>query len=113
MSASPWLLIGRADPRAATRPLEEVSGIFSYYNKDVEIHESARKHGVADQDILHAIDHALAIEDAGDDPDRWLIIGPDIAANLLEVVVMITAEGNEIAIHAMPMRDNYTRLLEP
>lgn len=54
----------------------------------------ARRHGVADLDILHAIDNALACEDAGEDPDRWLIIGPDTAANLLEVVVMITAEGN-------------------
>jgi hypothetical protein len=26
----------------------------------VEIHDSARKHGVADEDIHHAIDHALA-----------------------------------------------------
>lgn len=79
----------------------------------MEIHDSARRHGVGDQDILHAIDHALAIEDAGEGPDRWLIIGPDTAANLLEVVVMITAEGNQLAIHAMPMRDKYTRLLEP
>ncbi|MBV9335522.1 MAG: hypothetical protein JO243_06470 [Solirubrobacterales bacterium] len=79
----------------------------------MEIHDSARKHGVADQDILHAIDYALAIEDAGEDPDRWLIIGPGTAANLLEVVVMITAEGHQVAIHAMPMRDKYARLLEP
>jgi len=48
---------------------------FSYYNKYVEIHDSARGHGVADQDIVHAINHALATEDAGEDPDRWLIIG--------------------------------------
>lgn len=67
---------------------------------------AARRHGVAEQDILHAIDHALATEDAGEDPDRWLIIGPDTAGNLLEVVAMITAEGNQVAIHAMPMRDS-------
>jgi hypothetical protein len=79
----------------------------------VEIHDSARKHGVAEQDILHAIDHALAIEDAGEDPDRWLLIGPDSAGNLLEVVVLITAEGTQIVIHAMRMRDKYARLLEP
>jgi uncharacterized DUF497 family protein len=54
------------------------------------VHGSARKHGVTDEDILHAIDHALVIEDAGDDPDRWLVIGPDRAANLLEVVVVTT-----------------------
>jgi hypothetical protein len=79
----------------------------------VEIHDSARRHGVADHDLLHAVDHALAFEDAGEDPDRWLIIGPDSAGNLLEVVVMTTAEGKQIAIHAMPMRDKYARLLEP
>jgi hypothetical protein len=84
---------------------------FSYYNKRVEIHASARKHGVADQDTLHAIDHALALEDAGEDPDRWLLIGPDTAGNLLEVVIMITAEGTQLVIHAMPMRDQYRRLL--
>ncbi len=56
----------------------------------MEVHESARKHGVADEDIYHATDHALAIEDAGEDPDRWLVIGPDRAGNLLEVVVVMT-----------------------
>lgn len=84
---------------------------FSYYNKHVEIHDSARRHGVADGDILHAIDHALAIEDAGEDPDRWLLIGPDRSGNFLEVVVMITVEDTHIVIHAMPMRDEYLRLL--
>jgi hypothetical protein len=41
----------------------------------VEIHPSARKHGVDDKDIRHAIDHALATEDAGEDPDRGLSSG--------------------------------------
>lgn len=100
MSAPPWLLIGRADPRVQRERGEDFRQPFSYYNKQVEIHDSARRHGVADHDILHAI-------------DRWLIIGPDTAANLIEMVVMITDEGNQIAIHAMPMRDKYARLLEP
>jgi hypothetical protein len=34
----------------------------------VRIHASARKHGVADDDIRHAVDHALVIEDTGEDP---------------------------------------------
>jgi hypothetical protein len=79
----------------------------------VEIHKSARKHGVADEDILHAIDHALAIEDIGEDPDRWLVLGPDRAINMLEVIVLITSEGTQLAIHAMPMRPIYERLLRP
>lgn len=79
----------------------------------MEIHGSARKHGIADEDILHALDHALAIEDIGEDPDRWLVLGPDRAANMLEVVVLITSDGGRLAIHAMPMRPTYERLLRP
>jgi hypothetical protein len=70
-------------PRFAhrTRLSPSTLRIFSYYDKRVGIHDSARKHGVADHDIVHVIDNALAIEDAGEDPDRWLLIGPDTAGN--------------------------------
>jgi hypothetical protein len=78
----------------------------------VEVHASARRHGIADDDMLHAIDHAMATEDLGEDPDRWLVVGPDRSANLLEVVVLVTAEGNEMIVHAMPLRAVYRRLLE-
>ena len=78
----------------------------------VEIHVSALKHDVADEDILHATAHALAIEDAGEDPDRWLVIGPDRSGNLLEVVVLTTVEKTDLVIHAMPMRTKFRRLLE-
>jgi hypothetical protein len=66
----------------------------------VEIHESARKHRVADHDILHAIDHALALDDAGEDPDRRLLVGPDTAGNLIEVVVMTTTDVEQLAAEA-------------
>ncbi len=76
----------------------------------MRFHESAQ-HGVDEQDTLHAIDHALAIEDAGEDPDRWLVLGPDRAGNLLEVVVLIVTDGDQLAIHAMKMRAKYQELL--
>jgi hypothetical protein len=78
----------------------------------VEIHASARRHGVADDDMLHAIQHSLAVEDVGDDPERWLVIGPDRAASLLELVVLVTGQRDEIVIHAMPMRPIYERLVK-
>jgi hypothetical protein len=56
--------------------------------------------------MLHAVD------DIGEDPDRWLLLGPDLAGNLLEVVVLVTSEGGEMIIHAMPMRTIYRRMLE-
>jgi hypothetical protein len=68
---------------------------------------------VADDDMLHAVEHSLAVEDLGEEPDRWLVIGPDPAGNLLEVVVLVTDEGDQLIIHAMSLRPLYRRLLEP
>jgi hypothetical protein len=47
--------------RARFRPtrLSQVS----YYISLVEIHLSARRHGVGDKDIEHAIDNAMSIDD--------------------------------------------------
>ena len=78
----------------------------------VEVHGSARRHGVADDDILHAVEHSMLVDDVGEDPDRWLVIGPDRDGNLLEVVVLITAEGDELIIHAMRPRATYSKLLD-
>lgn len=39
--------------------------------------------------MLHAIEHSLLVDDLGEDPDRWLVIGPDRAASLLELVVLV------------------------
>jgi len=79
----------------------------------VEIHSAPRRHGIADEDMLHAVEHSLVVEDVGEDPDRWLVIGPDRSANLLELVVLITTEGDELIIHAMPLRSRYRKLLDP
>jgi hypothetical protein len=79
----------------------------------VDILPSARRHGIGDDDMLHAVEHSMVVEDIGEDPDRWLVIGPDRAANLLEVIVLITAEGDELIIHAMPLRAVYRKLLDP
>lgn len=79
----------------------------------MEIHSSARRHGIADDDILHAIEHAMVVDDLGEDPDRWLVIGPDRATNLIEVIVLVTAKGDEVIIHAMSLRAVYRKLLDP
>ena len=62
------------------------------------------------EDILHAINHAITVDEVGDDPVRWLVLGPDRAGNLLELVVMDRPAGPAV-IHAMPMRSQYRRLL--
>jgi hypothetical protein len=46
----------------------------------VEVHRSARRHGVADQDIRHAIEHPVVVADIDPDadPPKLLAIGPDL-----------------------------------
>ena len=75
----------------------------------LEIHPSARKHGIADEDIEHAVTHAMAIDDTDD--DTRLYLGPARNADLIEVVTIPTVEDSELAIHAMRMRPKYRHLL--
>ena len=70
---------------------------------------SAHKHGITDQDIEHAVTHAMAIEDRDD--DTRLYLGPARDATLLEIVTIVRDDATELAIHAMRMRSRYRRLL--
>lgn len=76
----------------------------------MSIHPSARRHGIADDDIEHATTHAMAIEDQGG--DKRLYLGPARNAQLLEVVTFVLADDSELAIHAMGMRAKYRPMLE-
>jgi hypothetical protein len=75
----------------------------------VEIYASARRHGITDEDIEHAVDHALALGEQDD--GKVLHLGPDRAGNILEVVSMLRDDGSEIVIHAMRMRAKYEPFL--
>lgn len=79
----------------------------------MEIHRSAGKHGVSDDDVLHAVEHEMVSFDLDPDadPPKVLVIGPDSAGNLLEVIVLILADDGMIAIHAMKLRRHFYELL--
>ncbi len=76
----------------------------------MRVHRSAYRHGVKGPDIHHAVEHAFAEIEL--DEQRLLVLGPDRAANLLEVVV-VEGEHDVIAIHAMKMRRQFARWLPP
>jgi hypothetical protein len=82
----------------------------------VEIAPSVRKHQARDRfdddPIRHAVADALYVADDDEDPDKALYLGPDRAARLLEVVVVVRADGTEVVIHAMKMRKMYAVLLQ-
>lgn len=75
----------------------------------MEVRSSARKHGITEADMLHAVRHPLARLDLGD--DAWMLLGPDTTGRLLEVGVG-GASGDEPRIfHAMPLRPKFYRYL--
>jgi len=53
----------------------------------------------------------MVVEEIATDPTRYLVLGPDRAGNLLEVVVMDRSQG-PAGIHSMPMQARYRKLLE-
>ena len=68
--------------------------------------ESARKHGVSDETILHAFNSPILIEDL--DEGITMFIGPDHAGNFYEIGVVNT-DGGPIVVHAMKARSKYLR----
>jgi hypothetical protein len=78
----------------------------------LRIAESALRHGCAREDISHAVDMALYVNtlDEESDPPKLLIIGPDGAANILELIGG-ELEDDLLIWHAMPCRRQYLDLL--
>jgi hypothetical protein len=66
---------------------------------------SARKHGLADDDILHAYRNPIRVFVFD---ELTMLIGADRAGRPLEVGTT-TAEGVEFVVHAMPARPKYLR----
>jgi hypothetical protein len=75
----------------------------------VRILPSALKHGVAEEDILHALRVSMREVDHGD--SLLLVIGVDQHAQLLEVVVADPDGDDPRVIHAMPLRPKFLRYL--
>ena len=81
---------------------------------DLWIEPTARRHGVGDEDIRHALMHPAYV---GDDPDALdedtpmtLMLGPDCAGHRLEPAALVADDGTVVVVHAMSMRAKYAHL---
>lgn len=75
----------------------------------MRIGEPARKHGIPDDDILHAVRYASRQVDRGD--GMVMLVGPARDGTPLEVGVLDIEGDDPVAIHAMPLRRKYYRFL--
>lgn len=69
----------------------------------MRIAETARKHNITDENMLHAIRNATSIA-RGD--EFTMLIGPATDGQLLEVGILDFDGEDEVIIHAMPARTN-------
>jgi hypothetical protein len=70
------------------------------------IAESARKHGVSDEDMLHAYAHPLRVFEL--DEGFTMVIGANRAAIIYEVGV-VDGVAAPVIVHAMKAREKYLR----
>lgn len=101
-------------PLVAAHPLGCIPQSFVLHSTLVlRVHESALKRRYTRDDVSHAIDMALyeADFDLDNDPPKVLLIGPDLAGNLLELFGGVIENGDLLIWHAMPCRAEYLDLL--
>ena len=75
----------------------------------MRIGEPARKHGVADADIWHAV--RTALRRVAMDEDLTMLIGPAGDGALMEVGVLDIDGDDPVIVHAMPLRAKFYRFL--
>jgi hypothetical protein len=73
----------------------------------VRIAPDARKHGIDDDDILHAVRNRM-FQAIGND-DLAMFIGPARNATLLEIGVLDAHSDDPVVIHADKARDKFLR----
>ena len=101
----------RKTPQPNSQPLAP-SFVLRY--TELEIHESALKHGINTLDIHHACANSSDIFELDQESDeiKILIIGPDSAGNFLEVIGLEINDQSLLIIHAMKIRKSMVKLLE-
>ena len=74
---------------------------------DPVVLDSARTHGITDEDMLHAYRNPIRVYVLD---DLTMLIGPDPTARLLEIGVGGgDGDGVEFIVHAMPARAKFLR----
>ena len=101
----------RKTPHLKSKPLAP-SFVLRY--AETEIHETAYKHGVSTLDIHHVCANSSDIFELDQESYeiKILIIGPDSAGNLLEVIGLEIDNQSLLIIHAMKIRKSVMHLLE-
>jgi len=70
----------------------------------LRISESAGKHGVAHEDIWHAMRNAIRLHQ---EDEFTMLVGPATDGSLLEIGILDADTDDPVVIHSMPLRPNH------
>jgi len=76
---------------------------------DLEIKQSAYKHGCTYDDIINCYRYPIAIRTLKDYPEKYLYIGFDTKGNPIEILV--NHNGISVVFHADKLRKEYEKLI--
>ena len=92
---------------------EQLNGIFAFVMEiAVKYASSAFKHNITEANIRHTIQNWRYDDIVVDDPDKYLLIGFDSNANLLEIMYNVIDEQTIRVFHAMKCTSEHRELLE-
>jgi hypothetical protein len=74
--------------------------------------DSARKHGISDNDILKVVKEPKLVYIIRPEPEKTLILGFDTKVRVIEIVTDTMADGQLCVIHADKITKKYEKLLE-
>ena len=74
--------------------------------------DSARKHGISDDDMLRVIADPTVAYTIRHEPEKQLLLGFDLKARALEVITDTGADGQVYVIHADKITKQYEKLLK-
>ena len=73
---------------------------------------SARKHGILDDDMIDVVDDPYIIKEMRSDPVKLMFLGFDSKARAIEVITDTGADGQVYVIHADLITKQNEKLLE-
>jgi hypothetical protein len=76
----------------------------------MRISEPARKHGISDEDVWHAIRNMMRTVSETD--DLIMVIGPARSGMPLEIGILGPDSDDPVVLHAMWLRPKFQRFLE-
>ena len=78
----------------------------------MKVNGSALKHGISEDDILHAATHRVFESDPDENiPAKHFVLGFDSNGRVLELAILTFDSGHELVIHAMKARRQFRDLL--